>query len=62
MIGYHGRYEYLGKPAAWLDDLVNLIPARLTGLLLVGIAYRRGRGRAAFAALRRQHRLSSSPQ
>jgi len=36
MIGYHGRYEYLGKAAARLDDLLNLIPARLTaGLLLV---------------------------
>ena len=36
MIGYHGRYEYLGKAAARLDDLLNLIPARLTaGLLLI---------------------------
>ncbi len=30
MIGYHGKYEWLGKPAARLDDLANLIPARLT--------------------------------
>ncbi len=36
MIGYHGRYEYLGKAAARLDDLVNVIPARFTALLLVG--------------------------
>ena len=35
MIGYHGLYEHLGKASARLDDLVNLIPARLTGLLLV---------------------------
>ena len=35
MIGYHGRYEYLGKASAWFDDLVNLIPSRLAGLLLV---------------------------
>lgn len=34
MIGYRGKYEWLGKPAARLDDLVNLIPARLTALLL----------------------------
>ena len=34
MVGYHGRYEYLGKPSARLDDLVNLIPARLAALLL----------------------------
>lgn len=37
MIGYRGRYEYLGKAAARLDDLVNLLPARLSaGLLLAG--------------------------
>ena len=35
MIGYRGVYEYLGKTSARLDDLVNLIPARLAGLLLV---------------------------
>ena len=34
MIGYRGRYEYLGKAAARLDDLVNLVPARLTAALL----------------------------
>lgn len=34
MVGYHGRYEYLGKPSARLDDLVNLIPARFAALLL----------------------------
>jgi adenosylcobinamide-phosphate synthase len=35
MIGYHGRMEYLGKAAARLDDLANLIPARVTALLLL---------------------------
>lgn len=34
MIGYRGRYEWLGKPAARLDDLANIVPARLTALLL----------------------------
>jgi len=34
MIGYRGRYEWLGKAAARLDDLANLLPARLTALLL----------------------------
>ncbi len=35
MVGYHGHYEYLGKAAARLDDLLNLIPARLGALLIV---------------------------
>lgn len=35
MIGYHGQYEYLGKFAAKLDDVLNLIPARISALLLV---------------------------
>ncbi len=35
MIGYHGEYEYLGKASARLDDLINLIPSRLTALFLV---------------------------
>ena len=34
MVGYHGRYEYLGKASARLDDLINLIPARLAAILL----------------------------
>lgn len=34
MVGYRGRYEWLGKPAARLDDLLGLVPARLSvGLL-----------------------------
>lgn len=35
MIGYHGRYEYLGKASARLDDLLNLLPSRLTALLIL---------------------------
>jgi adenosylcobinamide-phosphate synthase len=35
MIGYHGKYEYLGKFAARLDDAANFIPARLTGFFIV---------------------------
>jgi adenosylcobinamide-phosphate synthase len=36
MVGYHGPLEYVGKGAARLDDVLNLLPARLTaGLLLL---------------------------
>jgi adenosylcobinamide-phosphate synthase len=40
MLGYHTeRYEYFGKAAARLDDLVNLVPARLTALALAAAAW-----------------------
>ncbi len=41
MVGYRGRFEFLGKPAARLDDLLNLVPSRLCAglLLLVGRLY-----------------------
>jgi adenosylcobinamide-phosphate synthase len=42
MIGYRGQYEYLGKFAAMLDDLVSFIPARLTGILIVLASKLRG--------------------
>jgi adenosylcobinamide-phosphate synthase len=35
MLGYRGDLEYLGKAAARLDDVANLLPARLTAALLV---------------------------
>jgi adenosylcobinamide-phosphate synthase len=34
MIGYRGRFEYLGKAAARCDDLLNFVPARLTAFFL----------------------------
>lgn len=39
MIGYHGRYEYLGKASARLDDALNYVPARLTAALLLAAGY-----------------------
>ena len=35
MIGYRGKYEYLGKASARLDDAVNLIPARLSAAFML---------------------------
>jgi adenosylcobinamide-phosphate synthase len=35
MVGYRGRYEFLGKVAAHVDDLLNYVPARLTAIALV---------------------------
>ena len=36
MLGYHDEeHEWLGKAPARLDDLLNFIPARLTGLFII---------------------------
>ena len=35
MIGYRGKYENLGKASARLDDLMNLVPARLSAGMIV---------------------------
>jgi adenosylcobinamide-phosphate synthase len=34
MIGYRGRFEYLGKASARLDDLLNFVPARVTAFFM----------------------------
>jgi len=39
MIGYRGKFEWLGKASARLDDLVNWIPARLTAILLLLVGW-----------------------
>lgn len=48
MVGYRGRYEYLGKVAARLDDLLNYVPARLAAVAVVAGALpaRQNAGRA----------------
>lgn len=62
MVGYRGRYEYLGKVPARLDDLLNLAPARLTALLIVAAAALTGADApGAWQAWRRDARLTASP-
>ena len=68
MLGYRvGRYEYIGKAAARLDDLANFVPARLTALALVGAAWILSRhdtvydGRNAWRITWRDGRKHASP-
>ncbi|MFH1651490.1 MAG: adenosylcobinamide-phosphate synthase CbiB [Chloroflexota bacterium] len=62
MIGYHGKYEYLGKAASRLDDVLNFIPARLAALLLVIAAFLAGAdGKAAWRTAFREHSRTESP-
>jgi adenosylcobinamide-phosphate synthase len=62
MIGYHGRYEHVGCAPARLDDLVNLLPSRLAALcLILGARLAGADGRAAWRVMRRDHRLTESP-
>ena len=63
MVGYHGRFEYLGKAAARLDDLLNLIPARLTalGLAFAGLLAEARRDAAASQVWWRDRGATESP-
>ncbi|HCP60051.1 MAG TPA: cobalamin biosynthesis protein [Dehalococcoidia bacterium] len=62
MIGYHGKYEYLGKFPSRLDDMLNFIPARLTALLLVLAAFfSRRSGRRSWQVALGDHSKTESP-
>ncbi len=63
MWGYRdARYEHLGKAAARLDDLLNLVPARLTAVLIALAAQLTcKRGSAAWQAALRDHGRTASP-
>jgi adenosylcobinamide-phosphate synthase len=41
-VGYRGKYEYIGKTAARVDDLLNFVPARLTALATVAVSWMAG--------------------
>jgi adenosylcobinamide-phosphate synthase len=63
MIGHRSpRHAAFGWAAARLDDLLNLVPARLTALLIAAAVALRGRsGLQALAAAWRDARLHKSP-
>jgi adenosylcobinamide-phosphate synthase len=62
MIGYRGAFEYLGKAGARLDDLLNIVPSRLTALLLaIGAALHRADGSESVRVAWRDARLTASP-
>jgi adenosylcobinamide-phosphate synthase len=63
MVGYRDdRYREMGWVSARFDDLVNLVPARLTGLLMVVAAFSLGLNPwAALKVMLRDARKPSSP-
>lgn len=63
MVGYRDRYEWLGKASARLDDLVNLIPARITAILLVvaGMVTAKVSVSQGVSVMMRDRNLTSSP-
>ena len=62
MWGYRNeRYEDLGKAAAYIDDVWNLVPARLTALAICVSALGVRRGSEAFRVWHRDVGQTSSP-
>jgi adenosylcobinamide-phosphate synthase len=63
MIGYRaGDLEYLGKPAARLDDALNWAPARLAAAAIAAGTALAGRpAHRAWSTMRRDGRLTASP-
>lgn len=61
MVGYHGEFEYLGKFAARFDDVLNFVPSRLTGLLVIAASWvARLDVRRSWLIMRRDHGLTDS--
>jgi len=62
MVGYHGKYEYLGKFTSKLDDVLNFVPARLTALLLVLATFLSRRdARTSWQVVLSDHSKTESP-
>jgi adenosylcobinamide-phosphate synthase len=56
MLGYHDERERIGWFSARMDDLLNFIPARITGALLLLYFAMKGRFSPAYEALKRDRR------
>jgi len=62
MVGYHGRYEYLGKVAARADDTLNLVPARLAAVAMAAGSCAIGSSpRSTWVRTRREASRTESP-
>ena len=63
MVGYlDEKYRDIGWASAKLDDVLNYLPARLTGLLMCAAAFLTGMdGRSALRVMRRDHANHLSP-
>lgn len=65
MIGYkNDKYLYFGRAAAKLDDVVNYIPSRISGYLMIiaaGISGRDYSAKNAYKIYRRDRRKHASP-
>lgn len=63
MIGYRtAELEWFGKAAARTDDLLNLVPSRITAVMMLVVGgLRTGRFRNAVAIWMRDHRRTASP-
>ena len=63
MVGYKNeKYLYFGRCSAYFDDILNFIPARITGLAMVAAAYLTGLdGKTAWKTFRRDRKNHSSP-
>jgi len=61
-IGFRGKYEYLGKFAARLDDVANFIPARISAFIFVLAALVcRKDAAGAWRTMFRDHGKTASP-
>ena len=65
MIGYkNDKYLYFGRTAAKLDDIVNFLPSRISGYLMIFAAFVGGKdfdGKEAYRIYRRDRRNHASP-